>query len=42
MPDDGVVMGEDGQVADVAAAFIVAIAQHRHWSREPKGRRMAV
>ena len=34
--DEGVVMSQEAQHSDVAAAFITAIAQHRHWSREMK------
>jgi catalase len=34
--DEGVVVGGDGQAGKVAAAFIDAIAQHRHWGREKK------
>ena len=36
-PDEGVVMGRGAQTSQVAAAFIQAIAQHRHWDREGKG-----
>jgi catalase len=36
MTDEGVIIGRDVQVDDVAAEFIKAIAQHRHWSREMK------
>jgi catalase len=32
----GVIVGADGQLADVAAEFIKAIAHHRHWGREMK------
>ncbi len=32
--DAGVVTGQDAQATKVAAEFIKAIAQHRHWSRE--------
>jgi catalase len=42
LTEDGMVVGDDGQVANVAADFITAIAQHRHWSREPQGQRVAV
>jgi catalase len=31
---EGVIIGSDAEVGDVAAEFIHAIAQHRHWSRE--------
>jgi catalase len=34
--DEGVIIGRDARVDDVAAEFIKAIAQHRHWSREMK------
>jgi catalase len=34
--DEGVVVGGDAQAGKVAAAFIDAIAQHRHWGREKK------
>jgi len=34
--DEGVIMGRDARVDEVAAEFIKAIAQHRHWSREMK------
>ncbi len=34
--DAGVVTGEDAQAGKVAAKFIKAIAQGRHWSRETK------
>jgi catalase len=34
--DEGVLLGHDAQVGDVAGAFIQAIAQHRHWGRERK------
>ncbi len=34
--DEGVVTGQDVQAGKVAAEFIKAIAQHRHWSREMK------
>ncbi|MEO6463544.1 MAG: catalase, partial [Candidatus Eisenbacteria bacterium] len=32
----GVVVGPDAQVRKVAEEFVAAIAQHRHWEREPK------
>jgi catalase len=32
--DAGVIAGRDAKVGSVAKAFIQAIAQHRHWSRE--------
>jgi len=32
--DAGVITGPDGQLGKIATAFIKAIAQHRHWSRE--------
>ena len=31
-----VIIGRDARVDDVAAEFIKAIAQHRHWNREMK------
>jgi catalase len=34
--DAGVIIGRDARLDDVAAEFIKAIAQHRHWSREIK------
>jgi catalase len=34
--DEGVIIGRDVQAGDVAAEFIQAIAQHRHWRRETK------
>ena len=34
--EEGVIIGRDADVDDVAAEFIHAIAQHRHWSREMK------
>ena len=34
--DEGVVISQETQTDNVAAAFITAIAQHRHWSREMK------
>ena len=34
--DAGVITGPDAQPGKIAAAFIKAIAQHRHWSREMK------
>jgi catalase len=34
--DEGVIISRDGQVGNVAAEFIKAIAQHRHWHREMK------
>jgi catalase len=33
-PDPAVVVGTDAEVRKVAAAFVKAIAQHRHWPRE--------
>ena len=35
-PDEGLVTGRGAQTSQVAATFIKAIAQHRHWSRETK------
>jgi catalase len=32
--DEGIIIDRDGQAGNVAEAFIKAIAQHRHWSRE--------
>jgi len=32
--DEGVIIGSDAEVGNVAAEFIHAIAHHRHWSRE--------
>jgi hypothetical protein len=32
----GVMIGPDAQPGKIATAFIKAIAQHRHWSREMK------
>jgi catalase len=34
--DAGVITGSDAQPGKIATAFIKAIAQHRHWSREMK------
>ncbi|HEX2522115.1 MAG TPA: catalase HPII, partial [Terriglobia bacterium] len=34
--DAGVITGPDAQPGKIATAFIKAIAQHRHWSREMK------
>ena len=34
--DEGVIISRDGQAGDLAAEFIKAIAQHRHWGREVK------
>jgi catalase len=34
--DEGLILGRDAQVGNIAAEFIHAIAQHRHWSRELK------
>jgi catalase len=39
--EEGVVAGADGDVARVAAEFIKAVASHRAWSREAKGRHVA-
>ncbi|MGB8507792.1 MAG: catalase HPII [Pyrinomonadaceae bacterium] len=36
--DEGVVVSHDGATGKVAAQFINAIAQHRHWEREKKDR----
>ncbi len=35
--DEGIVMGRGAQTSQIAAMFIQAIAQHRHWDREAKG-----
>jgi catalase len=34
--DSGLIIGPDAQPGKIATAFIKAIAQHRHWSREMK------
>src|SRR5262245_30771736 len=34
--DEGVIIGRDAEVGNVAADFIHAIPQHRHWNREMK------
>jgi len=34
--DAGLIIGPDAQPGKIATAFIKAIAQHRHWSREIK------
>jgi catalase len=34
--DGGVIIGREGQVGNVAAEFVHAIAQHRYWTREMK------
>jgi catalase len=34
--DAGLIIGPDAQTGKIATAFIKAIAQHRHWSREMK------
>jgi catalase len=34
--NEGIIISRNGQVGNVAAEFIEAIAQHRHWSREMK------
>jgi catalase len=36
-PDEGVITGRGAQTNQMAASFIRAIAQHRHWDREAKG-----
>ena len=36
-PDEGVIMGRGAPTSQIAATFIHAIAQHRHWDREAKG-----
>jgi catalase len=35
MADAGLITGRDGNAATLADNFIVAIARHRHWEREP-------
>jgi catalase len=40
--EEGVIAGGDADVGKVATEFIKAIAQHRAWSREPKGQRLPV
>ena len=35
--DEGVITSRGAQTSQVAASFIRAIAQHRHWDREAKG-----
>jgi catalase len=32
---EGVIVDQDGTVASLAEAFITAVMQHRHWTREP-------
>ena len=36
MSDAGVLVGSNGDLKGLAAEFIQAIAQHRHWERERK------
>ena len=36
-PDEGVIMSRGERISAVAAKFITAIGQHRHWDRELKG-----
>jgi catalase len=36
-PDEGVIMSRGDRISAVAAKFITAIGQHRHWDRELKG-----
>jgi catalase len=36
VPNEGVIIGRDAEVGNVAAEFIHAIARHRHWHREMK------
>ena len=36
-PDEGVIMSRGDRISTVAAKFITAIGQHRHWDRELKG-----
>ena len=35
--DEGIITGRGGHMAQIAAKFIKAMAQHRHWDRELKG-----
>ena len=35
-PDEGIIMDRGAPISQVAATFIKAIAQHRHWDREAK------
>ena len=35
MSDAGLIIGRDGNAAALAEDFIVSIARHRHWEREP-------
>jgi len=35
MSDAGLIIGRDGNAAALAENFIVSIARHRHWEREP-------
>jgi hypothetical protein len=34
--DQGLIIGHEGETRGVAAKFIKAMAQHRHWERELK------
>ena len=34
--DKGLIIGQNGEIGDVTARFIKAMAQHRHWKRELK------
>ena len=36
-PDEGIIMSRGAHINQVAAKFIKAIGQHRHWDREMKG-----
>jgi catalase len=40
--DEGIVVGEDGDVSNVANGLLKALANHRAWGREPKGQQMPV
>jgi catalase len=33
--DRGIILGRDGDIAGLAVQYIDALAQHRHWQREP-------
>ena len=34
--EEGIIVSREAQIERVSAAFIQAIAQHRHWKRELK------
>ena len=40
--DEGIVVGEDGDVSNVATGLLKALANHRAWGRESKGQQMPV